>query len=294
MVRLSALSVFAWVANAGDYSHDLARRLVNYAGATYCIDTWSNSVADWSCAPCKAVPGFQNITLIKGDGTAARVLVGYDPELQARVVAFMGTNAEIGTWIADVKLLPSSCYQDIGCNGCKCHPGFLKTYQSVSQQVYDAVSSLPHGSLIITGHSLGAAQAAHCAVDMNNRGLVPDHVYTVGQPRAGNDAFANFYDRLGFDNWRVTHHRDPVPHLPWRGLGNYKQVLREVYYEDANADAPTKICDASFAEDPTCADQFNDELTILHVTDHWNYLGFSFAEGVLRCTFSEDEQALSV
>ena len=125
----------------------------------------------------------------------------------------------------------------------------MQTYEIIAQQVYNAISMLPSGALIITGHSLGAAQATHCAIDMHTRGLTPDHVYTVGQPRVGNDEFANYYDRLGLDHWRVTHHRDPIPHLPWRGLGNYKQVLREAYYEDANADAPTKVCDPAFAED---------------------------------------------
>lgn len=286
MVRLAVLPLLALLAAADDYSHDLAKRMVQYAGASYC--TGSKSIDNWSCIPCQAVPGFQNITQIQGSYTDGSAIVGYDPTLGARIVAFMGTNANLETWIDDVLILPSSCYKDEGCNGCNCHPGFYKTYQSINTEVLTALQKLPSGKLIITGHSLGAASATHCAIHLHTHGLTVDHIYTVGQPRVGNDAFANFYDRLGFDHWRVTHHRDPVPHLPWRGLGNYKQVLREAYYKDADAEAPTKICDAAFAEDPTCADQFNDELTLAHITDHWNYLGFSFASAVLRCTFSEE------
>lgn len=284
MVRLAALALCAVGVDAADYNHDLATRLVQYAGASYC--TASGSIEDWSCVPCAAVPDFQNRTIIRESSTDASVIVGYDPTLQARVVAFMGTNANFETWIDDLKLLPWSCYET-ECNGCKCHPGFLTAYESVALRVRNAVADLPSGKLIVTGHSLGAAEATHCAIDLNIHGFNVDHVYTVGQPRAGNDAFANYYDRLGLDHWRVTHHRDPVPHMPWRGLGGYKQVLREAYYEDANSDAPTKVCDPTYAEDPSCADQFNDELTLLHITDHWNYLGFSFASAVLKCTFSE-------
>lgn len=286
MVRRVVLAAVAFGAAADDYSHDLAKRLVQYAGATYC--TGSKSIDNWSCIPCQAVPEFQNITQIQGKGTDASAIVGYDPVLGARIAAFMGTNANLETWIDDVLILPSSCYKDYDCNGCKCHPGFVNTYQSIATEVLTAVQNLPSGKLMITGHSLGAAQATHCAIHLNAHGLTVDHIYTVGQPRVGNDAFANFYDRLGLDHWRVTHHRDPIPHLPWRGLGNYKQVLREAYYKDANSDAPTKICDPAFAEDPTCADQFNDELTLVHITDHWNYLGFSFASAVLRCTLTEE------
>lgn len=286
MVRLAFLPVFGLGALADDYSHDLAKRMVQYAGATYC--TGSKCIDDWSCIPCQAVPGFQNITQIRGKGTDASAIVGFDPTLGARVVAFMGTNANLETWIDDILLIPSSCYSDEGCNGCNCHPGFYNTYHSIASDVLIAVQNLPSGKLIITGHSLGAAQATHCAIALHTHGLAIDHLYTMGQPRVGNDAFANWYDRLGLDHWRVTHHRDPIPHLPWRGLGNYKQVLREAYYKDANADSPTKLCDPGFAEDPTCADQFNDELSTLHITDHWSYLGFSFAADVIRCTLSDD------
>jgi len=290
MAHALLLLALATGAEGAHYSHELAKRLVNYAGATYCGG--SKVVDEWSCVPCQAVPGFQQITQIHASGTEARAIVGFDPTLKARIVAFMGTNAKLETWIDDVLLVPSSCYADIGCNGCNCHPGFKKTYDSIKDDVCAAVAGLPEGPLIITGHSLGGAQAMHCAIDMHHRGLSPDHIYTLGQPREGNDALANFYDRLGLDHWRVTHHRDPIPHLPWRGLGGYKQVLREAYYEDASADAPTKLCDLGYAEDPTCADQFNDELSTLSITDHWSYLGFSFAADVLRCTFSDAPVAI--
>lgn len=285
MVRLVVLSAFALGAAADDYSHDLARRLVQYAGATYC--TGSKSIDDWSCVPCQAVPGFQHITQIQGHLTDATAIIGFDPTLGARIVAFMGTNANIETWIDDVLLAPTKCYVS-ECNGCYCHPGFKKAYYSIASQVLSAVQNLPSGKLIITGHSLGAAQATHCAIHLHNNGLAIDHIYTMGQPRVGNKVFASWYDSLGFDHWRVNHHRDPVPHLPWRGLGNYKHILREAYYEKADAGAPTKICNAGDAEDKTCADQFNDELTLPFITDHWYYLGFNFAAGVLRCTFSDE------
>merc|ERR1739848_323854 len=161
-----------------------------------------------SCGPCTAVPGFQNITQMHGSVKDARAIVGYDPALNARVVAFMGTNTNLRTWIDDVLLIPQPCYRELGCSGCNCHPGFKHTYDNIADRVYGAVSKLPSGPLIITGHSLGAAQATHCAIDMHSRGITPAHVYTFGQPRVGSDEFANYYDRLGFDHWRVTHRAD--------------------------------------------------------------------------------------
>lgn len=281
MMRTALLTSLVSVAVGAEYSHELAKRLVNYAGATYCAG--KQAIDDWTCVPCQAVPGFQNITQLHGSWTDARAIIGFDPTLQARIVAFMGTNANIATWIDDVLIIPSSCYAELGCEGCTCHPGFKGSYDSVAGHVRSLVSRLPVGPLIVTGHSLGGAQAVHFAIDMHRHGMAPDHVYTIGQPRVGNDAFAAYFDSLGLDHWRVTHHRDPVPHLPWRGLGSYSQVLREAYYEDANADGPTRLCAPDVAEDPECADQFNDELSTLFIADHWNYLGFSFAADVLRC-----------
>eukprot|EP00419_Tripos_fusus_P025745 CAMPEP_0172727526 /NCGR_PEP_ID=MMETSP1074-20121228/91729_1 /TAXON_ID=2916 /ORGANISM="Ceratium fusus, Strain PA161109" /LENGTH=299 /DNA_ID=CAMNT_0013554685 /DNA_START=33 /DNA_END=932 /DNA_ORIENTATION=+ len=285
---LVVASLIFGVASVDPYNESLAKRLVQYAGATYC--SGSKSVSDWSCGPCAAVPEFRNISQFHASATDARSIVGYDPVLKARIVAFMGSNLNLKTWVDDILLWPTNCYGAKGCHGCKCHPGFLKAYESIADDVYRAVSSLPAGKLMITGHSLGAAMATHCAIDLHARGLSAPVVYTLGQPRIGNDAFANYYDRLKFDHWRVTHHRDPIPHLPWRGLGGYKHVLREVYYDSGSASATARLCDDGFAEDPECSDQFNDELTLPFLVDHWTYLGFSFAEDVIRCSFSEKTQ----
>jgi len=294
MPRIMAAAQSSWIvallifgiAAADAYNQDLAKRLVKYAGATYCAG--SEAVGNWSCGPCAAVPEFRNISQIHAAATDARSIIGYDPVLKARIVAFMGSNLNLKTWRDDILMWPTECYETKGCHGCNCHPGFKKAYDSIADDVYRAVSSLPVGKLMITGHSLGAAMATHCAIDLHARGFSAPLVYTMGQPRIGNDEFANYYDRLKFDHWRVTHHRDPIPHLAWRGLGRYKHVLREVYYESGRANATPRLCDAGFAEDPTCADQFNDELTLPFLVDHWTYLGFSFAEDVIRCSFSEE------
>lgn len=265
-----------------DYDHKLAARLVNYAGATYCCGT--ESVAKWSCSACQNVPGFTQISQVFGSKHHGRALVGFDNVLQARIVAFMGTNTEIETWIDDINLNPSPCYTDV-CPGCTCHPGFKATYDEIKDDVFTHVSDLSPGKLIITGHSLGAAQATFCAYDLHVQGSKVDHVYTVGQPRVGNDAFSYHYASLNLDHWRVTHHQDPIPHLPWRGVGSYRHIVREAYYADATSGRATRVCSAVNSEDPLCADQFNDELTVLHIPDHWVYLGFHFAKNLMECTF---------
>ena len=81
------------------------------------------------------------------------------------------------------------------------------------------------------------------------------------------------------EHYRSTHHRDPVPHLPFDWMG-YTHIVTEIYY-DSNSTDP-KICSSTDGEDPTCADQF--DMNLLYITDHWYYLGFSFYTDIIRCT----------
>jgi len=263
------------------FSPRLAERLVIYAGASYCAG--QKSVADWNCYACNMAPGFLHITSVHDPKTDGRGIVGYDPQLKARVVAFMGTNVNIKTWIDDLLIQKQAVYPD--CHNCTVHSGFYNTWKGIKQQVVTAVQALPAGPLYVTGHSLGGALAALAATDFmqqhQDTKLHPDMVITVGQPRIGNAAWMKYYDSLKMTHYRVTHHRDPVPHLPYEWM-DYSQVTQEVYYEDAQASSPTKICSDTNAEDPTCADQFDGNL--LFIGDHWQYLKFSFLQGVVRCS----------
>ena len=76
--------------------------------------------------------------------------------------------------------------------------------------------------------------------------------------------------------WRLTHYRDPVPHLAPLGLFDYRHTSTEVFYNEANTHY--KVCDGS-GEDPRCSDQILDVL----LTDHWHYANFSFLTGYLSC-----------
>ena len=48
--------------------------------------------------------------------------------------------------------------------------------------------------------------------------MVTSPVYTFGQPRGGNEAYAAWASET-FSIYRVVHHDDPVPHLPPPALG---------------------------------------------------------------------------
>lgn len=285
------VGVFVQGAFTADFDADLAGRLVNYASAAYCLG--AEEVANWTCHSCKNVPEFSEIQQFYGPSNHGRAFVGYDHFLNARIVAFEGTHFDVQTVIDDCNVVPEACYKD-KCPGCTCHPGFVATYYEIADAVYSAVSMLSPGKLIITGHSLGASVATHCAYDFHTRGLEPDHIYTYGQPRVGNDGFATFYDSFKFDHWRVTHHQDPIPHLPWRGIGSYRHTLQEAYYATGAAGSATRVCDPVNSEDPLCSDQFNDEVTILFVDDHEHYVGLDLRTDLFECALASNANSSTV
>lgn len=49
----------------------------------------------------------------------------------------------------------------------------------------------PDYTLFVTGHSLGAAAAALCSADLLDRFNIPSTLYTFGEPRVGDHAFAS-------------------------------------------------------------------------------------------------------
>ncbi|MCB0369932.1 MAG: hypothetical protein KDD45_10980, partial [Bdellovibrionales bacterium] len=56
---------------------------------------------------------------------------------------------------------------------------------------------------MITGHSLGGALAVMAAAHLHTKYSLVEMLYTMGQPRVGNDKFAQFMTSLIPDTYRV-------------------------------------------------------------------------------------------
>jgi triacylglycerol lipase len=83
----------------------------------------------------------------------------------------------------------------------------------------------------ITGHSLGGAVAELCAAQASFETHVPvQGVYTFGQPRCGDDAFAAQAEAvLGQRIFRFINDRDIVPRVPFFGMG-FRHYGSEIFY----------------------------------------------------------------
>jgi triacylglycerol lipase len=71
-------------------------------------------------------------------------------------------------WIEDADIIKTD-YNQPGCSNCQVHQGFKNSYTSVKDPVLAGVKALhskyPGATVVVTGHSLGAAQAMFAAVD---------------------------------------------------------------------------------------------------------------------------------
>lgn len=144
---------------------------------------------------------------------------------------------------------------------------------AVKSDVVDAVKALvgahPNLPLYVTGHSLGAALAALAASELaHGQSLPVTAVYTFGQPRVGNQAFQAFYNTGPHVAWRVTHWKDPVPHLPMKALG-FHHVSTEVWYDHEDSSS-YRVCDGS-GEDGSCSNSVAST-SLLHIADHHTYI----------------------
>ena len=73
------------------------------------------------------------------------------------------------------------------------------------------MSKYPDSTIVITGHSLGAALATLTAYDMASVYGTKVSMINFGSPRVGNGNFANVFNhRLANRAIRVTHALDPI------------------------------------------------------------------------------------
>ena len=90
---------------------------------------------------------------------------------------------------------------------------------------------IPHNSckITVTGHSLGAALAVLCAIDLQYNFENHDiEVYLFGCPRVGNAAFAKSYNKRIFKTLRVSNGNDIVTKIPPAILG-FRHVGTEIH-----------------------------------------------------------------
>jgi triacylglycerol lipase len=162
----------------------------------------------------------------------------------ATILAFAGTDPLVpANWFTnfDVKVTPDNV-----------HRGFEGAAAAVKDQVRDALAARTERTLLIAGHSLGAALAAVTADRaLLDLGLRATAVYGFGMPRAGGQEFAHRYnDTLGATTYRLMHGEDIVASVPPSALG-FRHVGRLLRCARATHFAGAPLADCT--DDPPFA-----------------------------------------
>jgi triacylglycerol lipase len=124
--------------------------------------------------------------------------------------------------------------------GAKVHDGFADALESVWGQTLAGKQILPqrlldrgNRAVWITGHSLGGALAELAAARaVLESAISVQGVYTFGQPRVGDGAFAQRMETaLGARVFRFINNRDIVPRVPLFAMG-YRHYGSEIFFND--------------------------------------------------------------
>ena len=234
------------------------------SGAAYCgKDKYSSMILNGPAA------GFTYKDTIYDIKTDLQGYIGILPTTKSIYVVLRGSSSTIN-WLDDfeVKLVPYNTSSE--CN-CTVHYGFYNSAIGVTNKIINTIKALriqyPGYSVVVTGHSYGAAVGQLIGMELINKGI-NIKLYDYGQPRVGDAKYAEFVDTKIPEYYRMSHNKDVVPHVPpIEGFG-YLHSCGEIF-EDSTG--KLTVCSQIFCEDPKCADQFN--LIQTNGDDHLYYLG---------------------
>jgi triacylglycerol lipase len=129
----------------------------------------------------------------------------------SNIIALRGTQTE-----AEMALGTNFVQVAFGSRSSRVHGGFYLIYQGLIGQLRQAAEQFnPDLPCYITGYSLGGAVAVLAAATLAEGQLKSQlQVYTYAMPRVGNPAFAERYNRLVPQTYRIVNQADLVPTLP--------------------------------------------------------------------------------
>ncbi|KAB5591622.1 Lipase [Ceratobasidium theobromae] len=196
----------------------------HFAAAAYCSGT-----ADWSCKACKNVPGFVPYATGGNGNDVPMWYIGWWPAESSVVVVHEGTDpTKILSVLTDANIILSSLSTALFpgvSSSVKVHSGFKDAHASTAAVVLATVKKIlaEKGATKVTlaGHSLGGAISALDALylRLNLPSTISIKAVTHGQPRVGNQEFANLMDQKVTDFSRITNMEDEIPIVPGKFAG---------------------------------------------------------------------------
>ncbi|OAA57818.1 ferulic acid esterase A faeA [Cordyceps fumosorosea ARSEF 2679] len=189
---------------------------------------------------CPTPPfGSEIVKSVDDADTSTRAAIFRDDKAKEVIVAFRGTSSprELDFDLA-FTLVPLSV-PGTTCPDCKVHQGFQECYTALMKPLATTLQGLlceDGWRLVVTGHSLGGGISAIAAASFTGLGFQVSEVFTYGEPRNGNAAWARHASEVVPDDryFRVTHSTDGIPQIPPAVLGYVHHSPEYFQSEEAN------------------------------------------------------------
>ena len=295
-------------ANTDGYSNALAQQYIYLCALAYCpasvISSWdlnlllASHLTHWNLLYLSSRPSLERESAI------INMVILENADTEQIAIAFTGTAEKLQ--LID-ELVNSGSVPYPGISEGEAMSYFYKNYyysfqDDLHTQLMSLSSSYSGYSYLYTGHSLGGALAVLAALETYTNGYLdaPPTVYTYGQPRVGNQAYAESLNANLPNLYRAVHNKDIVPHIPpmidfnlaalpqqdqfilYSGQQEENDVVvskfglfwgprhggREIWY---NQDFTSFIrCSLTESEDVACSDSLTIDYSI---EDHLHYFG---------------------
>jgi len=259
------------------------KHYVHYAFAIYCSD----KLVTWTCKSCQALgSNVRYITQVVHSPTGGKAYFAIDDTRQEIVLSFRGAwnlpNVLLAIDFTMTELVPNSDIQ--------VETGFFKIvmslYHNVAEELKKLTDEYPGYKVIITGHSIGGAQAALTLFLFNFEGIFPYisfELYTYGAPRIGNREFADYFNSLDIPVARGVNNADLVPHIGTTDVG-YVHHQNEVWIVGEFV----RNCSTTTYEDEHCS----YSQAKLSASDHLHYFEADYITCLLEDTVNTALQAV--
>ncbi|PRW60704.1 lipase [Chlorella sorokiniana] len=208
-----------------------AARLALYSSALRC--KWAR-VEQWSCVDCRALQDttllYAHATRQEYDDAADAFTIHHDHLMSSIVVTFRSTYGNSAGWLNNLNGIGVA--RTIGNKTYYLHRGmsteYFTTIRGPLMQQLKRIATNPQlssrvKSITFNGHSRGGAMAVLAAVDAGTDmrqqlGITNPwtaiRLYTMGQPRVGDAAYAALIESLFHERFRIANTADIVPQLP--------------------------------------------------------------------------------
>jgi len=256
----------------GTYTDNTARtKMMPMAAAAY-----SNSPSECIGSAFPNATLFRQLTLncdaFKNDHCSGFTAVSHSDK--AIIISFRGTQGfiQLVTESAEAVFANKTTFITGGLVSEYFFNGFNDVWiNGMKDDVLTLKNKYPDYDFWVTGHSLGGAMASLAAATIVKSGIKSGSnvvLYTFGQPRTGDKAFAQAHDALGMTQYRVTHAKDLVAHVPPENFEGYWHHEAEVWYKKGMEVGDSFVeCDSD-DESQDCSDSL---LLTLSISDHLHY-----------------------